>query len=158
MKARRQSPVAAGSWGRLGTGVVLRGGFPCQSLQQEGQVYAHLLEPREGIPGIADGPVRFPELPYPSLRRAEVCGVPPVPIQVQTRQGRGQDSTWDAVCKQAPSVPKAMEHRISVLRQLCVLCQEAACPPCSSDTFVPSGHSPALCALVIFPYIPTDVL
>lgn len=41
---------------------------------------------------------------------------------------------------------------------VCVLCQEAACPYCSSYILVSLGRLLALHALVIFPYISTGVL
>lgn len=58
-----------------------------ESLEEEGEVYAHFLEPRESISCITDGPERLLDLPCTFLRGGEVCGMSPVKIQIQTTQG-----------------------------------------------------------------------
>ena len=79
----QQDPGAGWAWGlALGWGIPMP-----ESLEEEGEVYAHLLEPREGISCITDGPERLLELPCTSLCGGEVRGMPPVQIQVQTTQG-----------------------------------------------------------------------
>lgn len=56
----QQAPAAGWVWG-----VALGWGIPMpESLEEEGEVYAHFLEPRKSISCITDGPERLLDLLY----------------------------------------------------------------------------------------------